>query len=363
VIREHPDWIGNRDGVPFTVRDLANRTLVISNRARLLAEREQLVAEAVPLEPVLDASSSQRVLAPSVPGVEKINERLAALAAVDDTLATAVDHQLLLLDLSSERPQAAIARGDVDTADNVAVLVPGLSTTVVGSLKSGMADLGNLRSQTEQESRQAGSHLSAATVMWIGYQAPQLGRELIGANSVARVGAARRGAARLVPFLQGIGAGRERDAHLTLLGHSYGSTTAGLALRQNTGVDDAVFFGSPGLGTSHLESLQLAPGHAYYLEARQDPVGDVGDPARFGIDPSHLAGIQHASAEDSTVVDPLTGDLRRLEEVTGHSRYLQAASTSQYNMSVIAAGLPDRLVRDDGMGVGDVLSWPTPGTY
>jgi hypothetical protein len=125
-------------------------------------------------------------------------------------------------------------------------------------------------------------------------------------------------------------------------------------------VDDVVFFGSPGIGTNDLTDLSLPRGHAYYIEAPLDCVGDLG---YFGIDPSHMAGIEHASARASTVVDPMTGEIRHFAEVTGHSSYLVDDSTSQYNMSVVVAGLPDRRVFDRGEGVGDVLSWPIPGTY
>jgi len=125
-------------------------------------------------------------------------------------------------------------------------------------------------------------------------------------------------------------------------------------------VDDVVFFGSPGIGTNHVEDLLVPKGHTYYIEARLDPVGDLG---HFGIDPSHVDGVEHASARASTVVDPITGETRRFAEVTGHSSYLVDDSTSQYNMSVVVAGVPDRRVFDSGEGIGDVLSWPFPGTY
>ena len=56
-------------------------------------------------------------------------------------------------------------------------------------------------------------------------------------------------------------------------------------------------------------------------------------------------------------------DGRRLAESTGHSDYLTQDSTSQYNMSVVVAGLHDRRVDDEGRGLGDAGSWPVPGTY
>ncbi|MHB8185652.1 MAG: alpha/beta hydrolase [Dermatophilaceae bacterium] len=355
VIEEHPDRIGNRDGVAFAARNQANRALLGADRSSLVAERARLEAD-------LADDRFGGAFTNDDAALDHVRDKLAALAAITTALSKPGDRQLLVLDLSAERAQAAVARGDVDNADDVAVFVPGLSANVTDALTVYDDTMGQLQHRAELESRRVNPSRSAtaAVVTWIGYQAPQMGWELIGNNSVAGAHAARNGAALLVPFLQGIGAARNHDVHLTLLGHSYGSTVAGLALRQNTGVDDAVFFGSPGLGTSHVQDLKLDGGHVYYIEARQDVVGDLG---YFGIDPSHMSGIEHASAKGSTVVDPVTGEIRSFKEVVGHSSYLADDSTSQYNMSVVMAGVPDRRVHDDGEGVGDVLSWPVPGTY
>jgi len=355
VIREHPNWIGNSDGVPFAARDEANRALLGVDRDRLVAQQERLTAR-------LSCSWFGGTFTNDDVALAHVKDKLASLDAVEQTLARDGDRQLLLLDLSQERATAAIARGNVDTADNVAVFVPGLSATVSDSMKDDDHDMDQLQHRTELENKRANpaADSTTATVTWIGYQAPQLGWDLIGNNSVADDHAAQVGAAQLVPFLRGIGAARDHDAHLSLLGHSYGSTTAGLALKQNTGVDDVVFFGSPGIGTNDVKDLSVPRGHAYYIEARLDAVGDLG---YFGIDPSHLAGIEHASARASTVVDPMTSEIRHFAEVTGHSSYLVDDSTSQYNVSVVVAGLPDRRVFDRGEGVGDVLSRPIRGTY
>jgi hypothetical protein len=108
-------------------------------------------------------------------------------------------------------------------------------------------------------------------------------------------------------------------------------------------VDDVVFFGSPGIGTDHVEDLKVAPGHSFYIETQQDLVGDA---ALFGKDPSEMIGMHHPSARESTVVDPLSGEIRRFRESAGHNEYLLNDSTSQYNMSVVVAGIPDRLAND-----------------
>ena len=56
-------------------------------------------------------------------------------------------------------------------------------------------------------------------------------------------------------------------------------------------------------------------------------------------------------------------DGSRLSVSNGHSDYLTQDSTSQYNMSVVVAGLHDRRVDDEGRGLGDAVSWPLPRTY
>jgi hypothetical protein len=348
VIREHPDWVGNRDGVSFTDRDVANRSL-------LLVDRERLIAEKGRLEAVLAGDWSHGAFTNDDAALDQVEDKLASLAVISASLASPGQRQLLLLDLSQPRAQAAIANGDVETADNVAVFVPGMNSNVTDTMKAYDTEMRHMQQRAQLESIRAHPTQASttATVTWVGYQTPEWGLDLvIPSKSVAADAGAGTGAAGLVPFLQGIGASRDRDAHLTLLGHSYGSTTAGIALRQETGVDDAVFFGSPGLGTGDIRDLKLAPGHASYIEAPWDPIGDVG---AFGADPSFLGGVVHASARESTVVDPVTGEIRHFDEVTGHNAYLVDNSTSQYNMSVVIAGARDRQVGDVGIGLGDVL--------
>ena len=282
VIRTHPDWIGNRDGVSFVARDLANRALLAVDRGFLLTGKARL-------ETALASHWSSGAIDthyPDAAALAQVKDQLASITAIETTLARG-DRQLLLLDLSKARAQAAIANGNVETADNVAVFVPGMDSNVTDTMKEYDTEMRHMQQRAQQECIRAEPSQSSttATVTWIGYQTPQWGLDLLNpATSVASDTTAKTGAASLVPFLRGVGTARDHDAHLTLLGHSYGSTTAGLALRQETGVDDAVFFGSPGLDTDDVRELRLAPGHGdpgqiSYIEARHDPVGDLGSSA------------------------------------------------------------------------------------
>ncbi|WP_199430874.1 alpha/beta hydrolase [Qaidamihabitans albus] len=350
IINENPEWIGNRDGVPYTARDHANRALLGTERARLQEEARRLEAD-------LDDNMFGGLFTNDDARLDQVREKLEAIRTIEGTLAKPGERQLLLLDLTNERAEAAISNGNVDTADHVAVFTPGLTSNVPDSMQGYDGNMDQLQFRTEEELRRYGEDPSVATVTWIGYQAPQWSETIIDENSVTEDHAARKGAEKLAPFLQGIDTARDTDAHLTALGHSYGSTTTGLALQQNTGVDDAVFFGSPGLGTDHLNEINVPDGHATYIEAKWDGVGDLG---HFGIDPSHLDGMQHGSSAEAQ--HPADSG-RTLAGVTGHSAYLRDGSTSQYNMSVTIGGMSDKMVSGNDRGVTDVLSWPIPGTY
>jgi uncharacterized protein YukE len=350
MIRDHPDWIGNMDGVPGEARDEANRNRLDDERARLEARKRELQAD-------LDDNWFGGTFTNADAELDQVNAKLDSLNAIEKTLDEPGERQLLLLDMSDERAEAAIANGNIDTADHVAVFTPGLTSTVNGSMGGYDSSMNQLKMRTEEELARYGDGGSVATVTWIGYQAPQLGvgDVLWDEDRVTSDHAAQEGAKKLTPFLNGIDASRDTDPNLTALGHSYGSTTTGIALQQNTGVDNAVFYGSPGLGTSDVDKINVPTGNAYYIEARNDPVGDLG---YFGIDPSHMDGMGHVSAKETTLPDG-----RHLTESTGHSAYMTDKSTSQYNLSVVVGGMPERAVHDGGKGAGDILSWPVPGTY
>ncbi|WP_020669314.1 alpha/beta hydrolase [Amycolatopsis nigrescens] len=351
VIAQHPDWVGNRDGVPFTARDEANR-------ARLQTEKARLQDEARKLQADLDDNVFGGLFSNADAGLDQVKAKLESIKAIEDTLSQPGTRQLLVLDMSNERAEAAVANGNVDKADHVAVFTPGLTSTVNGSLGDYDKNMYDLQQRTGDLQDRYGKGESVATVSWIGYQAPQMtpGGVLFDDNTVLDDHSAQEGAKKLAPFLNGIDTARDQDAHVTALGHSYGSTTTGLALQQNTGVDDAVFFGSPGLGTSDIGDLKVPEGHAHYIEGRNDPVGDFG---YFGIDPSHMDGMQHLSAKESV----LPGSDKPMTESAWHSYYLDDNSTSQYNMGVVVGGMRERAITDDGKGLGDILSWPVPGTY
>lgn len=92
-------------------------------------------------------------------------------------------------------------------------------------------------------------------------------------------GQAHAGAADLSRYLQQVRANNP-SGHLTVLGHSYGSLTASLALQDLDAqsahpVNDVVFYGSPGLELYSPAQLGLDHGHAYVMQAPHDLITNL----------------------------------------------------------------------------------------
>jgi hypothetical protein len=363
--REHllltdPGLIANRDGLPAAVRDQANRARLDTEAARIDADIAATQARIDALPPPAKVRFG---------GIDQLSERLElgnelaelhdqrdALATVTETIAVDPDNrQLLVLDLNgNDEPRAAVAVGDVSTADHVAVLTPGFTTTVADSLPAVTNDVSALRENALNQLRDDDQPAATvAAVAWLGYDIPQFDTVVSSDRSVFDDDAAHEGGHALDRFLDGIATARpDHDPHLTALGHSYGSTTTGFALQETTSVDDAVIFGSPGASTGDLTQLNVPPGHLSVIEARGDVVADAG---LFGPDPNQL-DLTNLSAEAAS-----TPDGTPLSEATGHSGYLAAGSTSQHNLGATVAGLPgNRIFADDNSGFGDWLRGKAP---
>jgi hypothetical protein len=318
VLANHPEWIGNRDGIPAGVRDQANRARLDKIEADL-HERYEKARE--------DYRNRNPLLRGWLDGVGELDElkgKLDSIKAVRKAIEPG-GTQLLLVDPSGEMLKAAVADGDVDNAKHVAVFTGGLNTTVDGELVKYGERMHDLKGEAQQH-----AGYDVATVTWIGYEAPQLGtgpvsemaEDLFGGNAVWRTDSAKEGGEALADFVNGIDTSRPEDPHITAMGHSYGSLTTSYAVRHDTGVDDVIFFGSPGLGTMDVHDFKVPDGHAYMVESRCDDVADYG---WFKGDPSDIKGLKE--------LEP--------GAIHGHSEYLTRGSESLRNMGAVVAGAPE----------------------
>lgn len=351
IIAEHPDWVGNRDGIPSEVRHEANVNRFDTERGRLEAERDRLQAN-------LDDNLFGGLFTNDDAALWYTEQKLRDLDEIAGIVADNPDGRLMLLDLQSgERGMAAFAVGDPDTADHISVTTPGLNTNIDDSLRGMVGETTHLQAEAEKQLRLAGrADDSVASIAWLGYEPPQttgpsntVVDHLGGYGDVAQTDRAHAGAAKLAGFYDGLDvASRQPDPHITALGHSYGSLTTGLAL-QNPGpgqpVDDAVFYGSPGINARDEPDLGLAEGHGYVLEADGDiGIPEIGKLHRFGPDPS-TADFEQISTDPGTSPDGVTRD-----GVGSHSQYSQPGDNEElrmsgYNMASIVAGLPEQVVR------------------
>lgn len=305
LLTARPDAMGSLDGLPAAARSAANETVL----RRLLAGLAR--PGGIPLG-----------RGPEVVNALAVAAQLARVRrSTDPVTRRPVTAHLLVFapEAFGGQGRAAIAVGDLDAADNVALIVPGLNAT----LRNSWSGLVTAATRVTSAGRRADPARTTATVAWLGYDAPDV-------VSVTGPGSAERGADLLERDLVGLRGARPTAPHLTLIGHSYGSTTAGVALREGAaGVTDAVFLGSPGATVDRVSRLHLPGGHVFVGSASRDPVSYLD---RFGRDPSHASfGATRFRAEDPRR-DPWMMDLR------DHLRYFDPGGESLANVARIVVG-------------------------
>ncbi|WP_235677967.1 alpha/beta hydrolase [Mycolicibacterium sarraceniae] len=166
--------------------------------------------------------------------------------------------------------RAAIAIGNPDRADNIAVVVPGTGNSV-GSGWLGGDDAVNLY----REAKWADPGRATSVVAWMGYDAPDSPVDpRIGTTALAH-----QGGQLLAADVNALNVTHEGAGHVTVLGHSYGSTTvADAAAGYGMHTDDVVLVGSPGtdMARSAADFHLNAGGHIYVGAAPSDPVTQLG---------------------------------------------------------------------------------------
>nr|WP_203643163.1 alpha/beta hydrolase [Streptomyces sp. SID14478] len=243
-----PEVIGNLDGIPATVRDEANR----ENLQMLIGQLSQSNAG--------DAK-----------------EKMDAMVKIQSQLeAPHQKHQMYLLGIGDEgNGRAIVAYGNPDTAKNVAAYVPGLETRLDTKFVDGTM---SRALDTAIGAAEMDRHTPTSSIVWLGYDAPQLSvDDLTSHRSVLFREDAMAGAPKYNEFMAGISAANEHhsDAHVTAIGHSYGSLTVGEAAQAKGGIpgaDDIVLVGSPGTGADDASELNVGKGHVYVGAAENDAV-------------------------------------------------------------------------------------------
>jgi hypothetical protein len=306
-----PGIVGNLDGVPFAARDRANRVLLARSIATLKAS--------------IDSGAGRAKL------VER-RHHLDILNQVARTLASAAGQprrQLVTLDTSGE-VRAAVAVGDLASADYVSYLVPGMFFTVQGQMYDWTVIAQDLQTQqahwlkTLSTADPSLAGKTAATVAWIGYKTP-------GVLDIASLDRAKSGANYLGHAVQGIQAVRSgAEPYVTLVTHSYGSTTAMMELA-NGGmtVDALAIIGSPGAAAQSASALAVRNDNVFVGEAAWDPIVNT---AFYGSDPgSSTFGARKMDVAGGT--DAITH--KTLAAAVGHLGYFDTGTAAMRNIALI----------------------------
>ncbi len=346
IEREFPELLGAGQGLPASVRDMANRRSL---------DRDINQAQAIVTlgDPSGDAQKSLRTARSVKAGLDKA--RQTAPGAVIQLYA--YDPHAFGGD-----GKAVVSVGDLDTAQNVAWIVPGMGSDISKTS-------GNVQNAADLYKQAGGERGSVASVVWIGYDAPS-GSDI---GAVAASGAARDGGRMLAEDIKafvaarhqlGRGQGQGADDHLNLnlIGHSYGSTTLGWAGDNGRLADDldtVTFLGSPGAGgVETAEEFGIGARNVYVGTASDDAVGHLGGPTAntaisgLGIDPATTAfGAERFRAEGGDVA-PVVGN---------HSSYYQIGSESLENLGRIVSGRGGDITHENRRNAGDVIEGQISG--
>ncbi|WP_433534716.1 alpha/beta hydrolase [Micromonospora sp. CA-249363] len=214
--------------------------------------------------------------------------------------------------------------GDLAAADRIAVLVPGVGSTLA-DFDRGLGGVAR-RAPSVQAAQLYGQVRSTdptarvAVLAWLGYDPPD---GVVGAAGDAD---ARRGASGLARLLRELAA-RRPAATITLIGHSYGALVAALAAAHAPAqVTDVVSLGGVGAGVRRADDLRAGL-RFWAAEAPSDWIRRV--------PPVRVAGLGHGRRPG----DPAFG-ARPLpvDGVSGHDDYLAGGTATLVAVAAVVRG-------------------------
>ncbi|MCX4509268.1 alpha/beta hydrolase family protein [Streptomyces sp. NBC_01619] len=290
----HPLVVGNLNGAPVTLRYRANRVALTQARQ---VERWRMHDSRLSADGRYEAS-------------RRMHRYESLLSA---------GRQILAFDPSGKGRVAEVF-GDLDRAQRVSVIVPGVDTNVLTferTRRKYTAPVGMAQSLYSAE-RAAAPGVRTAVIAWADYTSPTgIGLDA----STGRLAAS--GADRLVALTGAL----PGDARVTLFCHSYGSVVCGVAARELPGrVGDMAVAGSPGMRAE--TTTQLATNaRVWAMRDRDDWIEDVPY--------LEVGGLGHGA-------DPMTPDfgarLLSAAGAIGHTGYFEPGTESLSNLAEIGVG-------------------------
>ncbi len=361
LIEEHPAELGNLNGIPAAARNSVNTAAMNDdlNRIADTARQHGVSADQVVANPGFYGLSADDVT--RYKNALKVQEGLNHQRGAETDPAKQRPVMLWRYEPLADRGQgrAAIAIGNPDYADNTSVVVPGTGSSVRGGwLSDGHNDAINLWEQSQL----ADPGHSHAVISWMGYDAP----DGFGDPRVANPDLARSGRELLAADVNGLWVTHQDPSrHVTVIGHSYGSTTvadafAGSGMHAN----DAVLLGCPGTDLARSAAdFHVDGGKVYVGSASTDPVSFIGTAPEYLPDYLNRELNYPVGLDAGLGLDPAGdqfGSVRFDAEVAGrdglnpgdHSHYYDPGSESLASMTYIATGDGDALGQEGLLAEG-----------
>ncbi|MCF3106840.1 hypothetical protein IPZ58_35550 [Streptomyces roseoverticillatus] len=293
---EYPLVVGNLNGAPPALRYRANRAAL--DQARAVEKRR---SHASGLSPV---------------GRREALRRMHRFESLRED-----GRQILAFDPTGDGRVAEVI-GDLDRAQRVSVVVPGVDTNLLTfekSQRSYSAPVGMARSLYAAE-RKAAPGTRTAVIAWADYTSPAGVGMDAATGKLAAEGALRlRAAVRALPG----------DSRVALVCHSYGSVVCGVAARDlSPRVTDVAVAGSPGLRADHVSELRTSA----RIWAMRDP-----DDWIQGVPHLEVGGLGHGADPVSQGFGARVMSARGAE---GHAGYFEPGTTSLANFAGIGVGAP-----------------------
>jgi hypothetical protein len=300
-----PERVAGLDGAPPALRYRASQLILVESQKRLRA----LVDRG-------EASPEQRRRLETVDEMLRPVSKGLAVGPDGRRVTLYGPRQYLSVQVEGQGRMIEVL-GDLETARNVVVLIPGLGN-----------DLDGVRAQmdrAQQLKNQVGPN--TAVVVWKDYDAPLTLEDAMSKES------ARAAVPRLSRFEAGVDVVKAPYAETTVIGNSYGSLVLGQALMEGVdgqlpdGVspDRAVLVGCPGIDPSVTSGAQLTPPGTklYVARAKGDYISYLQE---HGPDPADFPDVFRFETE--------RGDVH----VRGHMSYFEINSESFRNLGRIGRG-------------------------
>ncbi|MEU1281916.1 alpha/beta hydrolase [Streptomyces sp. NPDC005805] len=304
LVADYPHVVGNLNGAPVTLRYRANR---LALGEALAAERKRVA------DPGLTPEGHQEAV-----------RRMHRFGALMDE-----DRQILAFDPAGPGRVAEVF-GDLDRAERVSVIVPGVDTNLLTFQRTARkysAPVGMAQSLYAAE-RAAAPRVRTAVIAWADYTSP------VGVGVDSATGRlAESGAQRLTALTEAL----PGSSRVALFCHSYGSVVCGVAARGlPSRVEDLAVAGSPGMRAENVAGL----GTAARVWAARDSDDWIQD-----VPHMEVGGLGHGE-------DPVTPEFGArvvsAERAIGHTGYFEPGTESVHNFAEIGVGAYDGITCASG---------------